>query len=323
MPERGDATGGNLGGLWGVALARAAVRVAGPDARSYLQGQLSQDVAALGPGDWAWALVLQPQGKLDAFVRVSRTGSDEFVLDTDTVVADRLVERLNRFKLRTRAEVERLPWRALAVRGGGTGGPEGAEVGRPVVEGVVEGGGARVPFQWDGWLGYDLFGPAPQLPAGVAAAGLASYELARVAAGFPCHGAELDESTIPAEAGLVAACVSFSKGCYTGQELVARIDSRGSNVPRNLRGLELSAPAPAGSVLRRAAEEPAPAKEVGRLTSLAGSDDQGWWALGYVGRGVEAGARLEVLGSSGGDVVASALVRALPMALSQAAPPEP
>jgi folate-binding protein YgfZ len=300
--------------------------VAGPDAAGYLQGQLSQDVAALAPGGWAWALVLQPQGKLDAFVRVTRTGTDEFLLDTDTAVADHLVERLNRFKLRTKAEVERLPWEGLAVRGriGDAAGdlelPGGPQ---PVAEALAEGGGMSVPFQWDAWLGYDLFGPKPELPAGVASGSVECYELARVAAGFPCHGTELDESTIPAEAGLVAACVSFSKGCYTGQELVARIDYRGSNVPRNLRGLELSGPASASAVLRSPGDASAPAKEVGRLTTVVGSDERGWWALGYVGRGVGAGARLDVLGSSGGDVIASALVRPLPMALRRAAAPEP
>ncbi len=349
VPTHGEAIGGTgaVAGLGWVALARSVVRVAGPDAATYLQGQLSQDLAALGPGGWAWALVLQPQGKLDAFVRVSRIGADELLLDTDTVVADHLVERLNRFKLRTKAEVERLSWQAVAVRATGRPAPAATEGGTPAHDGgsgaatgapvgtgeapeatggvveSVDGGGVAVPFRWNGWRGYDLFGPAPVLPAGVSPLGQERFELARVCAGFPCHGSELDEGTIPAEAGLVTATVSFTKGCYTGQELVARIDSRGSNVPRNLRGLELSGPASAGAVLRGPGDASAPAKEVGRLTTVAGSDEQGWWALGYVGRGVGAGARLDVLGSSGGDVIASALVRPLPMALRRAAAPEP
>src|SRR5271157_4775990 len=87
------------------------------------------------------------------------------------------------------------------------------------------------------------------MPFGATPVDAAAYEAVRVEAGFPRHGDELDERTIPAEAGLVEASVSFTKGCYTGQELVARIDSRGSNVPRRLRGLLLSGPAEAGARL--------------------------------------------------------------------------
>ena len=103
-----------------------------------------------------------------------------------------------------------------------------------------------VPFQWGGLAGYDLLGADPVAPDGAVAVSQDDYEAARIEAGFPRHGAELDERTIPAEAGLVEASVSFTKGCYTGQELVARIDSRGSNVPRHLRGLLLSRPGGAG-----------------------------------------------------------------------------
>ena len=76
-------------GFAALRLERDIVRVAGPDAQSYLQGQTSQDVAKLGDGDWAWALVLQPQGKLEAFVRVSRRGPEEFLLDTDAGMGPR------------------------------------------------------------------------------------------------------------------------------------------------------------------------------------------------------------------------------------------
>jgi len=135
-----------------------------------------------------------------------------------------------------------------------------------------------------------------------------------VEAGFPRHGRELDDRTIPAEAGLVEACVSFTKGCYTGQELVARIDSRGSNVPRRLRGLLLSGPARAGARLYPQAADgqglaapsgdeggagdgggpappgPAHPKDAGRLTTVALSPRLGWVSLGYVARAVQDGA---------------------------------
>jgi folate-binding Fe-S cluster repair protein YgfZ len=91
-------------GYGALRLGRDIVRVAGPDAQSYLQGQTSQDVAKLGDGGWGWSLVLQPQGKLDAFVRVFRRGRDEFLLDTDAGMGAPLVARLGRFKLRTKVD---------------------------------------------------------------------------------------------------------------------------------------------------------------------------------------------------------------------------
>jgi len=217
-------------GLGALEIERDVVRVSGPDAERYLQGQLSQDVAALAPGAWAWALVLAPQGKLDAFVRVFRAATDEFVLDTDAGVGPALVARLLRFRLRTKADVEQLEWRVMAVRGPlapapGPAAPgpvvpatlaPAASLGAPAAPGA---GAVAVPFRWRGLTGYDLLGAHPVAPEGAVAVGQDAYEAARIEAGFPKHGAELDERTIPAEAGLVEASVSFTKGCYTGQEL--------------------------------------------------------------------------------------------------------
>jgi folate-binding protein YgfZ len=280
--------------LAAIVIGRETLRVAGPDAERYLQGQLSQDIARLPQGGWAWSLVLQPQGKLDALVRCYRAAAEEFLLVTDAGAGPPLLERLLRFRLRTEAVL------------GGEGLPAGAEV--------------AVPFEWGGLSGVDLLGPSPSPPPGALPVSEEAYEAARVEAGLPRHGAELDERTIPAEAGLVAAAVSFTKGCYTGQELVARIDSRGSNVPRHLRGLLLSGPAEAGAVLYVAAPggegegrggAAEALKQVGRLTSLALSPRLGWVGLGYVGRGVDVGARL-VVGKPLGRVTAQ--VSELPLA---------
>lgn len=309
-------------GFAALRLERDVMRVCGPDAQSYLQGQTSQDVAKLGDGDWAWALVLQPQGKLDAFVRVSRRGPDEFLLDTDAGMGPALVARLGRFKLRTKVDIDQLDWQVVAVRGTARPAPPAA----PSESGAAGGAATAavafewaVPFEWGGLAGYDLFGPSVTMPIGATPVDAAAYEAVRVEAGFPRHGDELDDRTIPAEAGLVEASVSFTKGCYTGQELVARIDSRGSNVPRRLRGLLLSGPAEGGARLvdlAAAGEPEAPGsarKEVGRLTSVARSPRLGWVGLGYVGRSVELGATLAVrdAGAEGGDV--QARVQLLPL----------
>jgi folate-binding protein YgfZ len=119
-------------------------------------------------------------------------------------------------------------------------------------------------------------------------------------------GAELDERTIPAEAGIVERSVSFTKGCFVGQELVARIDSRGGNVPRRLRGLLVAGDdvPPAGATV--AVGE----KEVGRVTSAARSPAQGPVALAYLGRAVEVPATVAVRWDGGG---AAAEARALPL----------
>ena len=260
--------------LGAVALPRDAVRVAGPDAVAYLQGQLSQDVAALPLGATAPSFVLAPTGKVDAWVRVTRTADDTLVLDLDAGHGEALVARLRRFLLRTKADIEPLAWRMVALRGPGA---EAAAAGAPAA--------LRVPAGWPGVEGVDLLGPDVAPPAGVPAATPAAYESLRIRAGVPALGAELTEATIPAEAGpeVIAASVSFTKGCFTGQELVARIDSRGGRVPRRLRGLVVPGrdlPDVGGPVF-------VGGDDVGRITSLAPAPDGGAVGMAIVGRAVD------------------------------------
>jgi folate-binding protein YgfZ len=214
---------------WAVPVARDVVSASGPDAVTYLQGQLSQDVAGLAVGDAAFSLLLAPQGHLVAYLRVTRVGDEELVLDTDAGAGEAVVARLRRFLLRTRCELAPLDWRCLAVRGEGSDATGGA-----LPEGTW-----RVLAETPGTPGYDLLGPDPAVPDGVVPGDPAAYEALRIERGVPRMGLELTEKTIPAEAGIVDRSASFTKGCYTGQELVARIDSRGSNTPRRLRGLVL------------------------------------------------------------------------------------
>jgi folate-binding protein YgfZ len=249
-------------GVGAVSLARDVVRVAGPDAVSYLQGQCSQDVSALGIGSSAWSLVLQPQGKVDAWVRMTRAQEDELWLDVDGGFGEALVARLARFKLRVKADIELLDWGCVAVRG------------------PLAGGAGGVPFAWNGWTGYDVLGDGAAAPEGVPLVDTAAYEVRRIEAGVPRMGAELTEKTIPAEAGVVEASVSFTKGCYTGQELVARIDSRGGNVPRRLRGVVLEGLAPAGTSVSVGG------RDVGTLTSVARHPDGHGVGLAYIARDV-------------------------------------
>ncbi|HET9691154.1 MAG TPA: hypothetical protein VFP61_08370 [Acidimicrobiales bacterium] len=268
---------------------RDVVRVAGPDATTFLQGQCSQDLAAVDVGASAWSWVLQPTGKVDALVRATRLDADTWLLDTDTGWAEPLVARLVRFRLRTRVDVEQLDRPVVGLRGGGL-----ADVrARAAAEGAV-----AAAATWGGLAGVDLIGggaPSAASPTtGAAVADAGDWEAVRVEIGFPRMGAELTERTIPGETGLVERTVSFTKGCYTGQELVARIDSRGGNVPRRLVGLRLDGPMAAGSELR-SADGGAGAT----LTSVARSPRLGVVALGYTRRGVEVGAVLHADGVAG------------------------
>jgi folate-binding protein YgfZ len=277
-------------------LPRDFVRVAGEDAVSFLQGQLSQDVARLAPRESTWALLLAPQGKVVAFLRVLCVGQEELVLETDAGYGPAVIERLNRFKLRVKADLDALDWKCVAVRG-----PRAHEL-------AAGGTGTVVTADWPGLPGADLVGPAPEAPASVAVCSMEAYEAVRIEAGIPVMGRELDEGTIPAEAGVVDRSVSFTKGCYTGQELVARIDSRGGNVPRRLRGLVFladTAVAPPGAAVV------ADGKEVGQVTSVAFSPGVGSAvALAYVRRAVEPPTDVDLRWDGGSS---SARVEVLPL----------
>ena len=218
---------------------RETVRVSGPDASAYLQGQISQDVDALGPGDVAWSLVLQPTGKVDAWFRIQRLDDETFLLDVDAGHRDTLVARLRRFLLRTDAVIE-------------------------PVDSTID-----APVEWPG-----VADPTD--------------ERQRILAGMPRMGTELTADTIPGEGGqrLIDLSVSFTKGCYTGQELVARIDSRGGNVPRPVRILQADADVSIGDEVTADSGD-----VVGVVTSAAGDV-----ALAPLKRAVEIGDRVAVAG---------------------------
>ncbi len=205
------------------------VRVSGADAGSFLQGQLSQDIDAIEPGSSAMSFLLQPQGKVDAYLRVTCLAENEYLLDVDTGWGDDVIARLERFKLRTKADLRRADgWQCIA-----TADAEGG-----LVEEILD------DIDVEGVPGDPL-----------------DYEVLRIKAGMPRMGAEIDESTIPASLGILDRSVSFTKGCYTGQELVARIDSRGGSTPRKLVGFRGDAAVGDPVVVD--------GKEVGHITSAA------------------------------------------------------
>jgi folate-binding protein YgfZ len=308
---------------------RDVLAVRGPDAEAYLQGQLSQDVEALAVGASTDALLLEPDGKLSALLRVTRTDGQGFVLDVDGGYGDAVTARLRRFLLRSKVETERLPWRCLSLRGTAV---DTAAAGLLAV--LAERGVLALPFEWNGWVGTDLLGPddvvlgaeAGDLPAGVVACGAEAVEACRIVSGIPAMGTELTGKTIAAEAGLVERTVSFTKGCYTGQELVARIDSRGSNVARRLVGVvaagELAdrdaTPLVRGMTLHGgeapAGDGAADDKVAGTVTSAAWSAELGAWvALGYLHRNVEVPGPVRVRSGDGLGGSHPAQAEALPL----------
>ncbi|MDQ1395523.1 MAG: tRNA-modifying protein YgfZ [Acidimicrobiaceae bacterium] len=268
-------------GVGWIELDRDVVEVSGPDALNFLQGQLSQDVEAMAPDTSAWSFLLQPQGRVDAFLRVTRLPGDVFLLDVDGDFGEAVLARLNRFKLRTKADLTLLDtWRCVALRG------PGAWQAAPSAQGLV------AAADWPGLPGVDLLGPAAHPPEGVRLCAMAAYQAVRIEAGVPEMGREVDDRTIPAETGLVERAASMTKGCYTGQELVARMDARVAAPPRQLRGL-----------LIEGDDIPAPGEIV---TSAAMSPRLGVVALGYVGRSAAAAETIEVDGRA-------ARIRPLPL----------
>jgi folate-binding protein YgfZ len=281
--------------------------VSGRDAASYLQGQCSQEIESGAPGSVRDSLVLSPQGRLDALVRISRLGPETFLVDVAAGFGEVVAARLARFRLRVQVEITELSWSAVALRGReavaageGLAAPTAwsEALGEPPV-------GLLVPWAWGGTTGWDLLG-SESVVGGIGLPGrrcaLAAWEAVRVAAGVAVQGRELDERTIPAEAGLVARAVSMTKGCYTGQELVARLDARGSNVARRLRRLTIEAPGELAPLLEGADLHQGEAHEraVGRITSAAPSPDgAGVVALGYLHRSVVHDDGLVVVGADG------------------------
>lgn len=242
----------------------------GPDTIRFLNDIISQEVATLEPGKVTRSLLLEPQGKLAHLLWVLR-GEEEIGLLTDPGRAEELASALGRYRIRVDVEIEQdqtPSWMAL-----GQWGPD---------SGTWERNGDRLlaDISWSTLKRTYGTGPTPdfeEVPA-------SEYERARIEAGEPRWGVDVTGDTIPHESGLVPATVDFSKGCFLGQELVARIDSRGGNVPRHLRLLELGA-ATAEPGSKVVSED----KEVGTITSVSGSV-----AMATLKRGVEPGDEVRV-----------------------------
>jgi folate-binding protein YgfZ len=226
---------------------RAFVRVLGPDACDYLQRMVSNDVEALGVGDAFDALLLTAKSRVIAPLRVRRRGEDDFLLSTEPELGQRVRDELLRSRFAAKAEIEPEEHEAWLVLGG-----DEVLDAKPDGEDVDE----------------------------------EAFERWRIESGIPRWGREIDDRVLPAEAGLTETHVSFSKGCYPGQEPIARQHYRGK-LNRRLRVLALEG----DDVPEHDTDIVLGDKVVGRITSAVPG-----MALGYVRTEVPDDAELGVNG---------------------------
>ncbi|MGB9183914.1 MAG: glycine cleavage T C-terminal barrel domain-containing protein [Solirubrobacteraceae bacterium] len=276
---------------------RGKLALAGSDAKRFLQGQVSNDVEALAPGTGCYAAFLTPKGKMLGDLRILDTG-EELLLDTERVALQDLFNMIRRFKLGYDVDLhKRTVERGLVSLLG----PQADAIAQlsdlPArehshVAAEVAGIAVRA-IRTD--LGIDLLCASQDTPALLTALERAGAipvsekvaDCVRVEHGRPRYGIDLDDTVIPQEADLNHRAVSFTKGCYVGQETVARLYYRGKP-NRQLRGVRLSKPAEPG------AEITFGGRTVGRLGSVAQSPALGSVALALVRREAPPGSYVAV-----------------------------
>jgi tRNA-modifying protein YgfZ len=283
---------------------RGKLALTGPGAVEFLNGQVTNELEDLRPGEGRYAAFLTHKGKMLGDLRILARGANpsepptELLLDTERVALQALFDMIRRFKVGYQVELHKrtlergllslIGPRAEALAGAGALPSEE----HANVELEIDGVHALAVRTEDG---LDLFCDADDtrrleavlLERGAGSVSEPAVECLRVERGRPRFGIDMDDRAIPQEAGLNERAVSFTKGCYVGQETVARLHYRGKP-NRHLRGLRLSAPAATGDELRLAE------KPVGRLGSVALSPSLGPIALALVRREAEPGAVLDV-----------------------------
>jgi folate-binding protein YgfZ len=272
---------------------RGKLALTGSEAKDFLHGQVTNDIESLEPGRGCYAAFLTHKGKMLGDMRVLDLG-DELLLDTERVALQELFNMIRRFKLGRDVELHKrtLELGLLSLIGPRTE-TFGLEAEHDNRRDEI-GGRPVVLVRTD--VGVDVFVPADGVDAVRSALDLPEVseeiaEIVRVEHGRPRFGAGLDDGVIPQEAGLNERAVSFTKGCYVGQETVARLHYRGKP-NRHLRGLRLSAPASPGDELRLGE------KVVGRLGTVVESPVHGPIALALIRREAAPGDTVAVAGGA-------------------------
>jgi folate-binding protein YgfZ len=265
---------------------RAKFIVRGSDAADFLQGQVSNDVEALAPGSGCYATVLSHKGKLRTDLRILR-GNDSFWLDTESIGHAVLEHMLRTYSLGRDVQFEDVTEGRALLSLVGPAARERLDAAPPADEHAFVTGehGTYVATQ----LGVDVIAPAGTT-LDVEPVSEEAAECLRIESGRPRLGYDMDADTIPQEAGINERAVSFTKGCYVGQETVARLHYRGKP-NRHLRGLRLSEPAERGTEILLGD------RVVGRIGSTCVSPRLGPIALALVRREAEPGSTVQVGGA--------------------------
>jgi tRNA-modifying protein YgfZ len=269
---------------------RGKLALTGPQAKELLAGQVTNDIEALTPGGGCYAALLTNKGKMLADLRTIDSGA-ELWLDTERVALQALFDSLRRGAVGWDAQLHKrtLEQALLSLVGPGAAEAVGGDIGPEHANRRAEIGGADVLLIATD-AGVDIVcaaqdGERVRGALGVAEVPQAAAEVLRVESGRPRYGLDLDEATIPEEAGLNERAVSFTKGCYVGQETVARLHYRGKP-NRHLRGLRLSAAVATGTPLVLGE------REVGRVGSSVVSPRHGPIGLAIVRREASVGDEL-------------------------------
>jgi folate-binding protein YgfZ len=284
----------------GAISARAQIAVGGKDRASYLQGLLTNDIQALSPGQGCYAAWLTPQGRMITDLHVLESG-DMILLDVPAALADSLLQRLDQFLFGEDVQLASL-----------AGTLHGVWIHGPAAGGVLSQVIADAPA-FDSWPDYRharlAFAGSPVVIARIDQLGVPGFcayiapgqeeafvaalvehgasrvsqdaiDAQRIEAGYPVFGVDMTGDTIPLEAGIETRAISFTKGCYVGQEIVIRVLHRGGGrVARKLVGLRIDGEVPPRDARIRSGE-----REIGFVTSGAASLTLGTIALGYVHR---------------------------------------
>lgn len=250
---------------------RDVVRVEGPDAGAFLHSQLAADVGVIDVGGAAHSMLLDPTGHVVALLRVVRHGDVLYTLDVEAGHGAAVIERLRRFVLRSRLEMAPSEWVVRAFRGPGVGEAIGAVSG-------------RCAPGWPSPDEIDVVGARDAMPSvpGAVETEAGHVEAMRVDARWPAFGVDVLAGDVPATSGVLRAAVSFTKGCYPGQELVERMDSRGAGAPVQLRSVARDGLVPGARIAVEG-------RDVGTVTSVGTR-----LALVRVARGTEVGEPLDV-----------------------------
>ena len=259
--------------------ARGKVRLRGSEAAEFLQGQVTNDVEGLQPGQGCYAALLNHKGKMRLDMRILR-GPDWIWIDTEPGADAVLLKTIETYSLGRDVTWESADEGIVSL----VGEPELDAVPPPEEHAWVEGERGIYVRTYAGvdMIGHDL--PQADAPEDDA-------ERVRIEAGIPRFGLDMDGDTIPQEAGINERAVSFTKGCYVGQETVARLFYKGKP-NRHLRGLKLTRPAEHGQAIALGD------REVGRVGSACVSPTHGPIALAIVRREAAPGDTVDVDGAT-------------------------